>query len=149
MPRLSVWIVRTALVYLIAGFAFGALMLSYRAEPFTPGFIAGLRPLHIEFLTLGWTVNLGLGVGYWILPRPPGGAEAGSGAVMVLAFALLNVGVLSVGAGEALDATVLPLLGRLAEASAAAAFAFHAWRRVRPTAAHPARRAPPGQSPAP
>lgn len=140
MPRLSVWIVRTALAYLIVGFAFGALMLAYKAEPFAPGLIAGLRPLHIEFLTLGWTVNLGLGVGYWILPRPPGGAGAGSGTVMVLAVLLLNIGVLSVGAGEALNATMLPLLGRLAEASAAAAFGFHAWRRIRPTARERCRR---------
>lgn len=123
-----------ALVYLVTGFAFGVLMLAYKAEPFAPALISGLRPLHIEFLTLGWTANLGLGVGYWILPRPPGGALPGAGRMVVLAVLLLNIGVVSVGVGEALNLAMLPLLGRLAEASAAAAFAYHAWRRVRPAA---------------
>lgn len=132
MPRLSVWMVRTALVYFIVGFAFGAVMLTHKAAPLPLSLVAALRPLHVELLTLGWTVNLALGVGYWILPRHASGAERGAEGAVALAFVLLNAGVLSVGFGQAFGAPRLPLAGRLAEAGAAAAFALHAWRRVKP-----------------
>jgi hypothetical protein len=77
-------------------------------------------------------VNLGLGVGYWILPRHASGPERG-GRIVGLAFAMLNSGVLAVGLGQALGAPpALSLVGRLAEAAAAIIFAQHAWRRVKP-----------------
>ena len=114
MPRLSVWMIRTALIYLIAGFALGAGMLAQRAFPAAPLLVTALRPLHAELLTLGWTVNLGLGVGYWILPRHASGAERG-GRGVVLAAAMLNAGVLAVGWGQSLGAPpALSLAGRLA-----------------------------------
>ena len=132
MPRLTVWLVRASLVYLVVGFGLGAVMLSARAMPIAPGVVAALRPLHIEILTLGWIVNLGIGVGYWILPRHAAGAERG-GPAAALAGILLNAGVLLVGAGAALGAP-FPLLvaGRAAEAGAAIAFAVHAWSRIKP-----------------
>ena len=132
MPRLSVWMIRTALVYLVVGFGLGAVMLAYKVTPFTPVLIARLRPLHVELLTLGWTMNLALGVAYWILPRRASDGERGSEAVITLAWAMLNVGVLSVGVGQGSDAPVAPLIGRLAEAAAAGTFALHAWSRVKP-----------------
>jgi len=133
MPRLSVWMVRTALVCLVAGFALGALILAARGMAEPPGFVARLRPLHVELLLLGWIVNLGFGVAYWILPARVDGTGRGAGLGAGAAFALLNAGVLLAGVGQALTApAIVPLLGRAAEAAGAAAFAAHAWRRVRP-----------------
>ncbi len=133
MPRLSVWMVRVALAYLVTGFALGAIMLTQRAHPFLVGAAVPVRALHIELLTLGWTVNLGIGVGYWILPRHAKGAERGSAAMAALAFGLLNAGVIAVGTGAAFGAPASVLVaGRLAEAAAAAAFALHAWGRIKP-----------------
>ena len=132
MPRLSVWVIRTALVYLVIGFGLGAVMLAYTVMPITPVFIARLRPLHVELLTLGWTMNLALGVAYWILPRRASDGERGGETVVALASVMLNVGVLSVGLGQGSGAPVAPLLGRLAEAAAAGTFALHAWSRVKP-----------------
>ena len=100
MPRLSVWLIRTALVYLVLGFGLGAVMLAYKVTPFTPVLIARLRPLHVELLTLGWTMNLALGVAYWILPRRASDGERGSETAIALASVLLNVGVLSAGFGQ-------------------------------------------------
>ena len=126
MPRLSVWMIRTALVYLVVGFALGAWMLTQRAVPLASTVVTALRPLHVELLTLGWVVNLGLGVGYWILPRHAQGAERG-GRSVVLAAAMLNAGVLAVGLGQVFGApSSLSVVGRLAEASAAMIFARHA-----------------------
>ena len=132
MPRLSAWMIRTALVYLVVGFGLGAVMLAYKVAPLTPVLITRLRPLHVELLTLGWTMNLALGVAYWILPRRARDGERGGETAITLASVVLNVGVLSVGFGLGSGVSVAPLIGRLAEAAAAGTFALHAWSRVKP-----------------
>ncbi|MCI0393751.1 MAG: cbb3-type cytochrome c oxidase subunit I [Chloroflexi bacterium] len=132
MPRLSAWFVRAALVYLALGFTFGALMLANKGVPLHPA-LWRLLPAHIEFLLVGWTMQLALGVAFWILPRfwaePPRGNEAGAW----LAFGLLNLGVWLVGWGAVLAAPAgVIFLRRLAEIGAAVAFAAHAWPRIIP-----------------
>ena len=68
MPHLSRLFMRAALVYLGFGFTLGALLLANKGIPFAP-FVWGLLPAHIEFLLLGWFLQLAFGVAYWILPR--------------------------------------------------------------------------------
>ena len=131
MPRLSVLMIRAALAYLAAGFVLGAVMLADRGLPLGV-WVYRLRPIHIEFLLLGWTVQLAFGVAFWILPRFRSGAERGRASLAWAAFALLNAGVLGVAFGLAAGAPpVVGLLGRGAEGLAAAAFALHAWPRVK------------------
>jgi cbb3-type cytochrome oxidase subunit 1 len=129
MPRLSVWMIRAALLALTAGATLGALLLA------APG-IVGLmrwRPLHAELLLVGWTVQLAFGVAYWILPRYRRGPERGHEALGWAAFALVNVGVLLVGLGRsAAGGEMWALAGRSAEGLAAAAFVAQAWPRVKP-----------------
>jgi cbb3-type cytochrome oxidase subunit 1 len=135
MPRLSCWFIRTALLYLVAGFTVGAVLLFHKGVPLSP-WMWRLLPAHIEFLLLGWTLQLALGVAFWILPRYLRGPGRGNETAAWLAFGLLNVGVLMVGLGWTLGLpSYLPLLGRIAEALAAIAFAVHAWPRVKALAA--------------
>lgn len=130
MPRLSVLFVRTALLYLALGFTLGAILLWNKGMPLSP-LVWRLLPAHVECLLLGWTVQLALGVAFWILPR----WQAARGEVRPawVAYFLLNFGIWLVilppwlGLPEA-----VPLAGRLCEAAAAAAFALHAWPRVKP-----------------
>ena len=132
MPRLSVWMIRTALLYLGLGFTWGALMLYQKGAPLEPGLLR-LLPLHIEFVLVGWTVQLAMGIAFWILPRFARGAVRGNEGLVRVAYILLNGGVLSVGVGAWLHAPdVISLLGRVAELLAVAAFAWHAWTRVKP-----------------
>jgi len=129
VPRLSVWMIRTALLALTAGATLGALML---AAPGTAG-VARWRPLHAELLLVGWTVQLAFGVAYWILPRFRSGPERGPESFGWAAFVLVNVGVLLVGVGRsAAGAEMWALAGRAAEGLAAAAFVAQAWPRVKP-----------------
>jgi heme/copper-type cytochrome/quinol oxidase subunit 1 len=89
---------------------------------------------HFEFVLLGWTLQLAMGVAFWILSRYLQGPEHGREAIAWLAFVLFNGGVLLVGVSWRLRAPALiPLLGRIAEAGSAVAFGVHAWRRVRPS----------------
>ena len=123
--------IRVSLVYLTAGFLAGAVMLADRGISFGE-WVYRLRPVHIEFLLLGWTVQLALGVAFWILPRFRSGRERGREELAWTAFALFNAGVLGTAIGGAAGApAVVALLGRCAEGLAAAAFAVHAWPRVK------------------
>ena len=133
MPRLSVWFIRAALLYLVAGFTFGALMLANKGLSFSP-LLWRLLPIHVEIVLMGWIAQLALGVAYWILPRfrQARGNTQAAGA----AFVLLNTGIWLIGLSLVINGpSWVPLLGRLAEVGAAAAFALHAWPRVKPAGA--------------
>lgn len=133
MPRLSVWFIRAALLYLVAGFTFGALMLANKGLSFSP-LLWRLLPIHVEIVLMGWIAQLALGVAYWILPRfrqARGNTQAAWGA-----FVLLNTGIWLIGLSLVINGpSWVPLLGRLAEVAATAAFALHAWPRVKPAGA--------------
>jgi len=132
VPRLTIWMVRTALIHLAIGFTLGALLLAQRGMALST-MIPRLRPAHVELLLLGWTVQLAMGVAFWILPRFRSGAERGDERPAWLAYGLLNAGVVSVALGGAGFAWAgLQFWGRCAEAVAAGAFAVHAWPRVKP-----------------
>ncbi len=135
MPRLSVWYVRTALLHLAAGFTVGALLLFHKGLPLHPA-LWRLLPAHIELLLLGWTLNLALGMAYWILPRHKTGAPRGAAWPVWLSYGLLNGGLFAVcvapwlPAPDAVEAAI-SLAGRTAEALAAGTFAWHALPRIK------------------
>lgn len=134
MPRLSVLYVRAALVYLALGLTVGMLLLWNKGMAISP-MIWLLLPAHIEFLLIGWTVQLALGVAFWILPRWQIGHGGVRGNVRGawIALALLNLGIWCVVLTPWLNLPWWVLsLGRICEAAAAAAFALHAWPRVKP-----------------
>ncbi|NLG98766.1 MAG: hypothetical protein GX491_15525 [Chloroflexi bacterium] len=128
MPRLSVWTLRAALLYLLAGFTAGALMLANKGQPFWLQVWSAL-PAHIEFLLFGWTAQLALGVAFWILPRYPGGSR-GNETLAKVSILLLNLGILL----TLLRGIAPPFLlsGRLCEVLAGILFVLHAWGRIKP-----------------
>jgi cbb3-type cytochrome oxidase subunit 1 len=131
MIRLSVWAVRSALIYLGVGFSIGALMLTQKGVPLDPNLLR-LLPLHIEVLLFGWTLQLGMGIAFWILPRLSREPRYGNQTLGWTAFALINLGVLCAGLGQWLNApTSIIMLGRAAELLAMVCFALHAWPRVK------------------
>ncbi|MCC6190831.1 MAG: hypothetical protein IT318_17540 [Anaerolineales bacterium] len=132
MPRASLWFIRTGLLALAAGFTLGALLLLNKGLPIYPG-LWRLLPAHIELLLVGWTLNLALGVAYWILPRFIRGAPRGPGWPVWAAYGLLNVGViLACVEPWVASGPWLASVGRALEALAAGFFAVHAWPRVKP-----------------
>ena len=129
MPRLSSWSVRASLFYLVLGFTIGGLMQANKGVNFIPS-IWILLPAHIEFLLMGWTVQLALGVAFWILPRFTGGSR-GNQRPAWFSLGLLNMGILLVAIGETLWQAEIPfLVGRLAEAGAGLIFVLYIWKRV-------------------
>ena len=130
MPRLSRWFLRSAMIYLALGFTFGALMLFEKGVPLYPPLLR-LLPAHLEFVLFGWTVQLAMGIAFWILPRFAGASRGNEGAAW-LAYGLLNAGIWLAGMGAVLSFPAgLLLLGRVAEAAGTIAFVFHAWPRIK------------------
>jgi len=127
MPLLSAWFVRTALLYLALGFTLGGVLLWNKGVPIHPA-IWQLLPAHMEFLLMGWTVQLVIGIAYWILPRFH--TKRGKRSLVWLSFLLLNAGIWLVVVDHLLGNTYVA--GRLLELGAVAAFAIHAWVRVKP-----------------
>jgi heme/copper-type cytochrome/quinol oxidase subunit 1 len=139
LPRLSRWLIRASLLYLFVGFTLGALILVQKAVPYRAT-LYRLVPAHIEFLLLGWVVQLIMGVAFWILPRFGSGPRRGNVTWVWVSFMLLNAGVLAAGMGTALAAApAIVTGGRAAELGAAIAFAVHAWPRVKAIDVRPRR----------
>ncbi len=131
MPKLSCWFIKASLAYLTVGFTFGALILANKGIAFFPT-AWNLLPAHMEFLLAGWTIQLAMGVSFWILPRFSQGLPRGNESLTWLAFILINTGIW-LAAGGSLSGMGWPVVfGRLLEAAAALAFAIGSWRRVRP-----------------
>ena len=129
MPRISRWFLRAALLYLALGFTLGAVLLWNKGLPIAAS-IPRLLPAHMEFLLVGWTIQLVMGVALWIFPRFGAGPAARRDEFGWAAFVLLNAGVLLVAMGAALP-------GRTLEVLAAATFGFHIWTRVRASGLSP------------
>jgi hypothetical protein len=148
MDRLSAIMLRTALLWLLAGFVIGAAMLTDRALP--GEWRLWLAPGHAHMLFVGWFVQFAIGVAYWLLPRrrtparPLGYGERAA----FLAVAALNLGLLLRIVAEAAervglmnDVTLgLLALAALLQVAAAAIFVAQLWPRI--TARVPIRPAP-------
>ena len=131
MPRLTVWMVRSALLQLGLGITLGALMLWNKGSLFDLR-IWLLVSTHLELLIVGWLIQLALGVAFWVLPRFTQEPRYGNVRLGWLGFVLLNAGVLLVILSIWIGALVnlLPV-GRLVELIAAALLVSVLWPRVK------------------
>ena len=132
MPILSAFFIRTSLIYLALGFTFGALMLANKGVPFGSS-IWGLLGSHIEFLMIGWIIQLALGVAYWILPRFSRGPSRGNELLPWLSYVVMNAGIwMDILSPLFREIPWLPALGKMTQTVAGVLFLVHAWPRVRP-----------------
>jgi cbb3-type cytochrome oxidase subunit 1 len=130
MPRLSQWLIRTAFLYLLLGFTVGALLLTHKGIPLHPSLWRWL-PTHIEFLLMGWVVQLTMGVAFWILPRYWQKPQRPNALLVQIAFVLLNLGIWLVVAGTTFQAGRWVLFaGRIGEIGAIGLFVSHSWQRI-------------------
>jgi len=132
MPRLSVYFVRASLIYLAVGFTFGGLLLANKGMLISP-LIWMLLPIHVEFLLVGWLVQLAMGIAFWILSRFSQGAPRGNERWSWATFALVNIGVSLVALQVLFGSQWLVFLGRSLEMLGLATFAMGNWKRVKPS----------------
>ncbi len=134
MPKLSLWFLRLAMIDLLLGFTFGALILMAKAFP-AWNWAWALFPLHIELLLYGWTLQLAMGVAFWILPRFSRAPKRGNVRLAWAALVLINAGLLLAVVGALLAWNETGRWVAVLEAAAALTFALHAWPRVKPLGA--------------
>ena len=132
MPKFSVWASRLSLLYFLAGFTIGALLLINKAAPIYPAIWSWL-PVHIEFLLMGWIVQLVFAVGYWIFPRFKVEPKRGNPALAWASLVLLNAGVVSVSESGFGGQAAWLLGGRVLQVAAVLLFAAQLWLRTKPT----------------
>ncbi|HTO72421.1 MAG TPA: hypothetical protein VMJ30_01315 [Gemmatimonadales bacterium] len=88
MPKVSVLLIRSALIWLVLGAGLGSSMLaSTTAAP------AGWWRAHGELMLIGWCLQLAMGVAYWILPKHAAGAARGNVWLAAAIAPLLNAGI--------------------------------------------------------
>jgi hypothetical protein len=140
MDRLSSLMLRTSLGWLLAGFVFGAAMLTDRALP--GEWRLWLAPTHAHILFVGWFLQFAIGVAYWLLPRrrtdalPLGYQERAA----VLAVAALNAGLAlrliaepAERMGQANELTLALLaLSAVLQVAAVTVFVVQLWPRIAP-----------------
>lgn len=131
MPRLSVYFIRSSLIYALLGFTIGALLLANKGIMFSPT-LWSLLPLHIEFTFIGWMAQLAMGVAFWILPRFSRGSPRGNENLAWAAFVLLNTGIILAVIHNLSGANEFALAGKIMELLGLAAFAVGNWKRIKP-----------------
>ncbi len=135
MPKLSVWLIRAALLHLGAGFSFGALVLFQKGYPEIPWAWTLLLP-HTEVLVFGWTLQFIMGVAFYALPRfaVPGPGKYGAVRLGWWSLVLINTGVIVTAAGYVANAQLVIAAGRLGALAAIVLFVILMWPRVKPFA---------------
>lgn len=138
MDRISVWLVRTSLVYLVSGFVLGAVLLINLGLGY-PWSLPPLGPIHAHLLFVGWLVQFALGFAFWLLPRRrrSGVLQPTSERWSFTAYGLLNGGLLLRAVGEPASAQLsqwpwgeVLVLSAAIQGVAALIIAAQLWPRV-------------------
>jgi len=133
MPRLSVYMIRTALLHLGIGFLLGALALANKGVPFLPQ-LWRLVPIHVELLIFGWMIQLAMGVAFYALPRFQGENRYGHLGLGWASYIVLNSGILITILSLWFGWQVWILFGYMTALIAVILYILLMWRRVKPFA---------------
>jgi len=137
MTDYSQWTIRVSLVYLLAGFTIGALMLADKGFPIYRN-VVRLLPLHMEYLMFGWFIHLIFGTAYWMFPRfnptkTTMDKQRGFVRAAWFSFVLLNLGLGVFTLSYFVHAVYeTRLIARILELIAVLSFMFNLWPRVKP-----------------
>ncbi len=93
MPTVARWTIKAGLIYFVLGLAAG-LLIQLRPYVDLPRWMAGICPVTIHLLVVGWITELIIGVAYWMFPKFSKENPRGSEKVAWAVFFLLNAGLL-------------------------------------------------------
>jgi len=130
MPTPSRWMIKASMLYMLAGFAIGALILISKVYPEYSS-VWSLFSVHIEVSIFGWIIQLTMGTAYWILPRYLKTKSRGNPRLALAMVGMLNFGILI---NVASYLNILPpsatIVGRLLEVGAVVLFIALHWNRA-------------------
>lgn len=93
MPSQSIWMIRSALLYLMFSVSIGTVILLHKAIDLHP-FVWALLPAHYEMAIWGWIVQLAMGTAYWMFPKKLEDPRRGPNWAGWLVFVLFNIGLI-------------------------------------------------------
>jgi hypothetical protein len=134
VPPLTRWLVKAALLYLIAALVLGVAMQLPMAGRYPV--LAVLWPTYLHVLVLGWLTQLIFGVAYWLFPRYSAERPRGSERLGWATFVLLNAGLLLRIVGEPWRALgrggyAVLLVSAVTQLLAVWGFVLNTWPRVK------------------
>jgi hypothetical protein len=134
VPPLTRWLVKAALLYLIAALVLGVAMQLPMAGRYPV--LAVLWPTYLHVLVVGWLTQLIFGVAYWLFPRYSAERPRGSERLGWATFVLLNAGLLLRIVGEPWRALgrgghAVLLVSAVAQLLAVWCFVLNTWPRVK------------------
>ncbi len=134
MPTQTRWLVRAALVWLVAGLMLGVAMQLPPAAQLP--LLRAAWPTYLHVLTVGWLTQLIIGVALWLFPRHSAAQPRGSEPLAWVTFACLNLGLLLRVLGEpgralGYDTHLALLVSAVAQLVAVGTFVLNVWPRVR------------------
>jgi hypothetical protein len=138
MPTLSRWFIKSGFVSLALALVLEAIQLRPASVlPAVPDAAVHLAAIHL--LTVGWLLQLIIGVAYWMFPRHPTKPPRGDVRYGWWAFGLLNLGLALRVIGEpwrlGWDGPALPLvLAALCQLAGIGSALLLLWPRIRATA---------------
>ncbi|HET6578868.1 MAG TPA: hypothetical protein VFG66_11115 [Gemmatimonadales bacterium] len=134
MPPLTRWLVKAALLYLVAALVLGVAVQLPVAGRYP--LLAVLWPTYLHVLVVGWLTQLIFGVAYWLFPRYSAERPRGSERLGWAMFVLLNAGLLLRIVGEPWRALghgghAVLLVSAVAQLLAVWAFVLNTWPRLK------------------
>lgn len=137
MPLLTRWVIRTALLYLVAGVITGALYWANTFWQIWPP-LRAFNPIYIHLLVVGWVTQLIYGVMYWMFPIISKRNMRGSVYPAWGTYVFLNIGLLLRAIGEPWRAIepnevnqALLVLSSVCQVVAGVLLVITVWPRVR------------------
>jgi hypothetical protein len=134
MPLIVRWYLKTSLVYLVAALLVG-IAGSFQGLAPIP---AGLGPVFIHLLVVGWITQLIFGVALWMFPKKTNERPRGNERLAWAGYGLLNAGLILRAVGEPLAAAKpgswagwLLVASAVIQWLAGVAFAVNTWGRVK------------------
>jgi len=134
MPLIVRWYLKTSLVYLVAALLVGVASSLQGISPIP----AGLGPVYIHLLVVGFITQLIFGVALWMFPKYSNTNPRGKEPLAWASYALLNAGLILRAVGEPLAAFQpgswtgwLLVASALGQWLAGISFAANTWGRVK------------------
>jgi hypothetical protein len=134
VPPLTRWLVKAALLYLVAALVLGVAVQLPVAGRYPV--LAVLWPTYLHVLVVGWLTQLIFGVAFWLFPRYSAERPRGSERLGWAMFVLLNAGLLLRIVGEPWRALgggghAVLLVSAVAQLLAVWVFVLNTWPRVK------------------
>lgn len=135
MPKVVRWFLKTALVYFAAALLLNLPLAAQAGDHSLP---AGLRPVYIHLLVLGWISQLIMGVAIWMFPKYSQAQPRGREVLNWAVYGLLNAGLVLRAVAEPFNSTSpalawkwLLVLSAVLQLAAGLLFSATAWQRVK------------------